>query len=148
MLDISDHFTGRETRALPVGDPLKQKTGLLREGFSHDEISGAYLAWNFLDAALQSAADRRILKRCKSPREAFGQLESWHDPESEVTLQNLYDQFHDFSIPPRSNPIAALHALEDINNRLEEKSMVRIPDSFLHARCPTSTPMPRKYCSW
>ena len=41
MLDISDHFVGQKVRVVPVGDPLKQKTVLLREGFSTEEIRGA-----------------------------------------------------------------------------------------------------------
>ena len=63
MLDISDHFVGQRVRAVPVGDPLKQK----REGFSPEEIRGAYQAWNFLDAALQSEEDRAMLKLWGSP---------------------------------------------------------------------------------
>ena len=34
MLDISGHFVGQEARAVPVGDPLKQRAVLLREDFS------------------------------------------------------------------------------------------------------------------
>ena len=33
MLDISDPFVGQRVPAVPVGDPLKQKAVLLREGF-------------------------------------------------------------------------------------------------------------------
>ena len=86
MLDISGHFVGQGTRVVPVGDPLKQKAALLRKGFSSEEIRGAYQAWKFINGALQSEADRSILKRCKSPREAFDQLEKWYDPESEVAI--------------------------------------------------------------
>ena len=32
MLDITDHFVGQGMRAVPVGDPLKQKAVLLQEG--------------------------------------------------------------------------------------------------------------------
>ena len=72
MLDIiSDHFVGQRVRTVPVGDPLKQKAVLLRESFSTEEIRGAYQAWSFLDAALQSEANRAILKRCRSLREVF-----------------------------------------------------------------------------
>ena len=94
---------------------------------------GAYQAWNFTDRALQSEAARSILKRCKSPREAFGHLEQWYDPESEVATQKLYDKFCDLAIPPKCNPIEALHGLEDINKQMAEKEM-GIPDTFLHAR--------------
>ena len=73
MFDISVHFPGQGTRVVPVGDTLKQKAVLLREGFSSEEIRGAYKTWNFIDGALQSEADRSILKRCKSSREAFDQ---------------------------------------------------------------------------
>ena len=133
MLDISSPFVGQETRVVPRGDPLKQKAVLLREGFSSEELRGVYQAWNFIDGTLQSEVDRSILKRCKSPREAFDHLEKWYDPESEVATQKLYDKFHDFSIPPNSNPIEALHALEDTNEQMAEKGM-GIPDTFLHAR--------------
>ena len=90
--------------------------------------------WNFLDATLQSQEDRAILERCRSPREVFEFLGKRHDPENEVTTQHLFDKFHEFSIPQNSNPITALHALEDINNQLEKEGMGRIPDTVvLHA---------------
>ena len=75
VLDIFDHFGGQGMRIVPVGDPLKTKAALLREGFSNEEIRGAYQAWKLLDAAPQSKADRAILKRCRSPREVFESLE-------------------------------------------------------------------------
>ena len=78
--------------------------------------------------------DRAILKRCRSPREVFEHLEKWHDPESEVATQRLYDKFHEFAIPPHSNTIAAFHDLENINNQTYEKGIGRIPDTMLHAR--------------
>ena len=87
MLDITAHSVDQGMRAVPVGDPLKQKAVLLQEGFSNEEIRSAYQAWNFIDAALQSELDRSILKRCKSPREVFERLEKWHDPDSEVATQ-------------------------------------------------------------
>ena len=134
MLDITAHFVDQGMRAVPVGDPLKQKAVLLQEGFSNDEIRTAYQAWNFIDAALQSESDRSILKRCKSPREVFERLEKWHDPDSEVATQRLYDKFHEFTIPPHSDPITALHDLEDTNNQMHEKGIGRIPDAVVHAR--------------
>ena len=134
MLDITAHFVDQGTRAVPAGDPLKQKAVLLQEGFSNEEIRSANQAWNFIDAALQSESDRSILKRCKSPREVFERLEKWHDPDSEVATQRLYDKFHEFAIPPHSDPIAALHDLEDTNNQMHEKGIGRIPDAVLHAR--------------
>ena len=134
MLDITAHFVDQGMRAVPVGHPLKQKAVLLQEGFSNEEIRSAYQAWNFIDAALQSEADPSILKRCKSPREVFERLEKWHDPDSEVATQRLYDKFHEFAIPPHSDPIAALHDLEDTNNQMHEKGIGRIPDAVLHAR--------------
>ena len=133
MLDITAHFVDQGTRAVPVGDPLKQKAVLLQEDFSNEEIRSAYQAWNFIDAALQSESDRSILKRCKSPREVFERLEKWHDPDSEVATQRLYDKFHEFTIPPHSDPIAALHD-KDTNNQMHEKGIGRIPDAVLHAR--------------
>ena len=90
MLDVSGHSVGQRTRAVPVGYPLKQKTVLPRESFSSKEIRGVCQACNLIDGALQSEEDISILKRCKSPREAFDHLEKWYDPESEVATQKLY----------------------------------------------------------
>ena len=125
---------------------------LLREGFPSKEIRGAYQAWNVIDGALQSEADRSILKRGKSSREAFNHLETWYDKKSEEATQNLYDKFHDFTIPPNSNHIEALHALEDTNNQMDEKEM-GIPDTFVHARFVRALPdeygvvkSPRRHC--
>ena len=134
MLDITAHFVDQGMRAVPVEVPLKQKAVLLQEGFPNEEIRGAYQAWNFIDAALQSNADISILKKCKSPREVFERLKKWHDPDSEVATQRLHDKFHEFAIPPHSDPIAALHDLEDTNNQMHEKGIRRIPDAVLHAR--------------
>ena len=52
----------------------------------------------------------------RSPREGFEFLGKWYDPENEMATQYLFDKFHEFSIPQNSNPIVALHALEDIHN--------------------------------
>ena len=87
-----------------------------------------------MDAALQGEEDRAILKRCRSPRDVFEFLGKWYDPENEVATQHLFDKFNEFSIPQNSSPIAALHALKDINNQMEEKGTRRIPDTVLHAR--------------
>ena len=133
MLDIFDHFVGQGTRVIPVEDPLEQRAVLSRECFSSEEARGAYQARNFIDGALQSEADRSILKRCKSPREAFDHFEKWYDPESELPTQKLYDKFHDFTIPHNGNPTEALHALEDTNHQMAEQEM-EIPDTILCAR--------------
>ena len=50
-----------------------------------------------------------------------------------MATQKLYDKFHYFTIPSNSNPIEALHALEDTNNQMAEKGM-GIRETFLHAR--------------
>ena len=72
-----------------------------------------------------------------SPREAFDHLQKWYDPQSEAATLKLYGKFHDFTIPPNSNPMEALHALEDdTNNQMAETGM-RIPDTFP----PTATPL-------
>ena len=134
MLDISDHFVGQRVRAVPVGDPLKQKAVLLREGLLPEEIRGAYQAWNFMDTALQSEEGRAIPKQCRSPREVFKFIGKWYDAENEVATEHLFDKFHEFSIPQNSNHIAALHAFEVINNQMGEKGMGEIPDTVLHAR--------------
>ena len=120
------HFVGQRTRVVPAGDSLIQD-------FLSEEIIGAYHAWNFIDGALQSEADKSILKRYKSPREAFDNLEKWYDPESGMATQTRYDKFHNFTIPPNSNPIESLHTLKDMNNQMVEKGM-GIPNTFLHAR--------------
>ena len=44
MLDVTAHFVDQGMRAVPVGDPLKQKAVLLQEGFSNEEIRSAYQA--------------------------------------------------------------------------------------------------------
>ena len=88
---------------------------------------------DFKDGALQSEADESTLKRFKSTREAFDHLEKWYDPEREVATQKLFDMSFYFTISPNSNPIEALHALEDTNNQMAEKG-VGIPDTFLHTR--------------
>ena len=44
------------------------------------------------------------------------------------------NKFHEFAILTHSNPIAALHDLEDINNQMYEKGIGRIPETVLHAR--------------
>ena len=137
---------------VPVGDPLKPKAALLQEGFSNLEIRGVYQAWRFIDAALQSEVDRAIMKICRSPREVFESLEKWHDdPESEMATHRLYDKFQEFAIPPHSNPIVALHDLEDINNQMYEKGIGRVPETVLHARfyarCPMSIPSSKELCN-
>ena len=57
-----------------------------------------------------------------------------------MVTEHLFDKFHGFSIPQNSNPIAALHVLEDINNQIKEKGMGRIPDTVLHARSVRALP--------
>ena len=52
-----------------------------------------------------------------------------------MATQKLYYKFHDVTIHPNSNPVEALHALEDTINQIAEKG-VGIPGTFLHARCP------------
>ena len=83
--------------------------------------------------------DISILKRCKSPREAFDHLEKWYDLESEVATQKLYDKFHDLTIPPNINPTKALHALKYRNKQMAEKGM-GISDTFLHAHFDRALP--------
>ena len=73
------------------------------------------------------------MKKCQSPRQSLDHLEKWYDPESEAATQKLCDKFLDFTIPPNSIPIEALHALEDTNNQMAETGM-GIPDTSLHAR--------------
>ena len=149
MLDISGYFVVQGTRVVPVRDPLKHRAVLLREGFSSEEIRGAYQALDFVDGALQSEADRSILKRCKSPREAFDHLEKWYGSDSEVATQKLYDKFRDFTIPPNGNSIEAFHALKDMNNQMAEKGMGILTPSctrVLFARCLMSMIMSRRRC--
>ena len=62
-----------------------------------------------------------------------------------MATQRLFDKFREFSIPQSSNPIAALHAPEDINNQMEEKRMERIPDTVLHARFDRTLPAEYDY---
>ena len=51
-----------------------------------------------------------------------------------MATQRLYDKFHEFTIPPHSDPITALHDLQDTNNQMHEKGIGRIPDAVVHAR--------------
>ena len=51
-----------------------------------------------------------------------------------MATQRLCDTFHEFAVPPHSNPIAAVHDLKDINNQMYEKRISRILDTVLHAR--------------
>ena len=150
MLDITAHFVDQGMRAVPVGDPLKQKAVLLHEGFPNEEIRGAYQAWNFIDAALQSNADRSILKRCKSPREVFERREKWHDPDSEIATQRLYDKFHEFAIPPHSDPIAdsmtSRIPIITCMRRGSDGSLMQYCTHVSFARCPTSIPSLKKRC--
>ena len=74
---------------------------------------------------------------------SFEFLGKWYDFENEVATQHLFDKLHEFSIPQNSNLIAALHALEDINNEMEENGRGRIPDVVLHARFVRA--LPAKY---
>ena len=48
-------------------------------------------------------------------------------------------------MPKNSNPNAALHALEDINNYMEKTGMGRIPDTVLHARFVHALPAEYNY---
>ena len=144
MLDIFGHFVGQGTRVVLVTDPLKQKAVLLRKGFSSEEIRGVCQAWTFIEGAFQSEADKSILKRCKSPREAVDHLEEWFDPESEVAIHKLYDEFHDFTTPSTSNTVEALHSLDATKNQMTEKGM-GTPDTFLHARFVCALPNEHDY---
>ena len=56
-----------------------------------------------------------------------------------MATQKLYDKFHDFTIPPNSNPIEALHALEDTNSQMAEKGM-GISDTSLHGHFISALP--------
>ena len=51
-----------------------------------------------------------------------------------MATQRLYDKFHEFPIPPHSNPIAALHDLENINNQIYENAIGRIAHTVLYER--------------
>ena len=46
---------------IPIGDPLKQKAVLLREGFSSEEIKGVHQKYIVIGKTLQSEADRSLL---------------------------------------------------------------------------------------
>ena len=123
---------------VPVEDPLKQKALLLREGFSSEEIKGAYRAWNFIDGALQSEVSRSILKRCKSPREAFDHLENWYDLDNEVATQKLHDKFHYFTISPTATPLRHfMHQMTPTTKWLRRgwKSLTPSCTRVLFARC-------------
>ena len=70
MLEIYANFVGQRVRAVPGGDPLKQKAVPSREGFP-EETRVAYQVGNFSDTALQSEEASATLKRCRSQIEFF-----------------------------------------------------------------------------
>ena len=150
MLDITAHFVDQGMRAVPVGDPLKQKAVLLQEGFSNEEIRSAYQAWNFIDAALQSESDRSILKRCKSPREVFERLKKWHDPDSEVATQRLCtsstsSQFHPTATPSPHFMTSRIQIIRCMR-RVSDGSLMQYCTHVSSARCPTSITSSKKRC--
>ena len=90
---------------VPVRDPLKQKAVLLQEGFSSDEIKGGYKSLNFIDGALQSEADRSILKRCKSRREQLlTTLRSGKTQRLRWLLENYMTSSTTIPFPPTATP--------------------------------------------
>ena len=150
MLDITDHFVGQGMRAVPVGDPLKQKAVLLQEGFSNEEIKGAYQAWNFIDAALQSDSDRSILKRCKSPREVLSALKNGMTLIAKWQRNDCTTSFTSLRSHPTATPLPHF-----MTSRIQiTRCMRRGSDGFLKqccmhvsfARCPTSIPSSKKRC--
>ena len=143
LVDISDHFVGQRVRAVPVGDPLMQKAVLLREGFSSEEKRGAYQAWSFLDAAVQSEEDRAILKRCRSPR-SFRISRKMVRPQKRGGHTHLFDKFHEFSMPQNSNPIAALYATK-WRKRGSDGFLTLSYTRFISVRCLPSTNMQNKH---
>ncbi|CAM9321983.1 unnamed protein product, partial [Pylaiella littoralis] len=38
------------------------------------------------------------------------------------------------------NPVAAFHELEDLNNRMQEKGLPRVPEPMVHARFVSALP--------
>ena len=66
ILDISGHFVGQRTRAVPVGYPLMQRAVLLREGFSSEEIRGPYQAWNSIDGVLRDEVVVAVAKASRA----------------------------------------------------------------------------------
>ena len=102
--NLADYFICETVSDIPVGDPTRTRSTLEREGYNAEEIDGAYAAWELLDSALTMKMDQAILSRCKTPSEALEALEDHHDPESESTTDDIYNEFHNFKIPPNGNP--------------------------------------------
>lgn len=61
-----------------------------------------------MSIAFDRSADKVILARCKTEKEAFEYVRKMHDPETHAARQMLFEQFHKFPIPPRNNPTEAL----------------------------------------
>ena len=83
MLDISGHFIGQGTRVVLVGNPLKQKAVLLREGFSSEEIRGSYQAWKVIDGVLGYLTKKSIVRKAETVR--------WTNTLSSLELSIKYD---------------------------------------------------------
>ena len=74
--------------------------------------------WNVINGELQSEVDTSILKRFKSPREAFDHLERWYDPEKRV--ENYMKNSMTSPLPPTAAPMA--------------EKVMETPDTILHTR--------------
>ena len=78
---------------------------VVKEGFSSDEIKGAYQAWISIDRALQSEVDGSIVKRYESPRAAFNHVEKCTTQRMRWRLKSYMTNFLTLSFPPTATPL-------------------------------------------
>ncbi|CAN0395900.1 unnamed protein product, partial [Scytosiphon promiscuus] len=100
-------------------------------------------AWNFLVAALPNEAEKVILLRCNSARQAFEALEAKYNPTSEGIRQTLLDEFQSFKVTFQDDPITRLHAIENLGARMFELNITTDDRAFVHTRFLDA--LPREY---
>ncbi|CAM9744481.1 unnamed protein product [Scytosiphon promiscuus] len=142
MADIDGQFVGRRVRPVPVGEAGKSRYTLSTEGFSAEEISASFYAWQFLDGALQQARDRDMLRRSTSPKDAFANLDAFYNLHTWDTVQDQFEQFSRFAITSKDNPLEKLSELEVLAYRLRVKG-VAIDSRLLSTRFLSA--LPSKY---
>lgn len=128
--DLLEVFEGQGV----MPDTTKTRSSLLQEGFLGAQITASFQAFQYLSASIIGSADKAIIRRCKSPREALEQLDSVHKPETQGAIQNLLNRFQSFKISSGSNPIEAMHDLESIRDHLNDSGEVNLDERLLFSR--------------
>lgn len=71
--------------------------------------------------AITSESDREIMRRSKSTRELWGDLEKWRAPCTQGENSALLEKIHSFKIAPCTNPMAALGRMDGISAWIGEQ---------------------------